>query len=65
VPGLRLKRAAQTVATVVQAVTLLKPTCNYTYPKVRHSKILHCDHMEFVCFRMDMGTNSKFCLTGY
>jgi hypothetical protein len=29
VPGLRLKGAAQTVATVVQTVTLFKPTGNY------------------------------------
>jgi len=31
-------------------VNLLKPTGNFTYHKVLHSKILHCDHMEIVCF---------------
>jgi len=29
---------------------LLNPSGNYTYHKVWYSKILHCDHMEFMCF---------------
>jgi hypothetical protein len=28
----------------------LKPTGKFTFHKVWYSKILHCDHMEFVCF---------------
>ena len=31
-------------------VNLLKPTRNFTCQKVHHSKILHFDQMEFVCF---------------
>jgi len=29
---------------------LLKPTGNFTHHKVSQPKILHCYHMEFVCF---------------
>jgi hypothetical protein len=29
---------------------LLKPTGNFTYHKVYHPEILHCNHMECVCF---------------
>jgi len=31
-------------------VYLLNPTGNFTYHKILHSKILHCDYMEFVSF---------------
>ena len=40
-------------ATAVQGhrlINLLKPTGNFTCNKVWHSKILHCNHLEFVCF---------------
>jgi hypothetical protein len=30
-------------------VNFLKPTGNFTYHNFQHSKIIHCDHMEFVC----------------
>jgi hypothetical protein len=34
----------------VDDISLLKPTGSVTYHKVSHSKILHCNDMEFVCF---------------
>jgi hypothetical protein len=44
------------------SINLLKPTGNYTYHKFLHSKILHCDHMEFVCFVRISEKTANFAL---
>jgi hypothetical protein len=45
-----------------QRINLLKPTGNYTYHKFGHSKILHCYHMEFVCFVWISEQTANFAL---
>ena len=46
-------------------VTLLKPTGNYTYNKLWHSKILHCDHTEFVSFVWIWEQTANFALQNF
>ena len=43
---------------------LLKPTGNYTYHKVYHSKILHHCLMEFICFVWISEQTANFVLRG-
>jgi hypothetical protein len=31
-------------------LNLLKPSGNFTYHQVQHSRILHCAHIAFMCF---------------
>ena len=40
----------------------LKSTGNLTYNKVQHSEILHCNHIEFVCFIWISEQTTNFAL---
>ena len=47
------------------SVNLLRPTGNYTYHKVWHSIILHCDHTHFVCFVWISEQTANFALHNF
>ena len=43
-------------------INIFKPTGNFTYHKDEHLNILHCDHMEFVCFIWISEETANFAL---
>jgi hypothetical protein len=58
----RIKDEIKFLYISTQNTNILKHTGNFTYHKVYHSKIPHCDHVEFVCFVWISEQTANFAL---